>query len=448
MKIRKVLIANRGEIALRIIRALRELDIEPVLVYAYEDRDALPTQLAKTKICIGKGGVKDSYLNIPNIISAATLLKVDAIHPGYGFLSENPMFARIVEDHGIKFIGPTPEAMQQLKNKANVRKIASSIGIPILPGTTEPIENLDIAKKVAKEIGYPIMLKAATGGGGKGIRVVNNEEELVRLFPIAKSEAKASFGKDAIYIEKYLENPRHIEVQIAGDEYGNVYAVGTRECSIQRNHQKVIEEAPAQLKESETLKIMEDAIKFAKAIKYTNLGTVEFLYLNGQHYLMEMNARIQVEHPVTEETTGLDLVKMQIQIAQGEKILLKDIKTTTHAIEFRINAEDPFDNFKPSFGKISNLHLPLGRNVRIDSHIFEGYTVPPFFDSLLAKFIIKGNTREEALKTAKRVFEEVRIEGIKTNIPLHRKLLETEEFTKNKVHTKFLEEFLKEIKLV
>ncbi|MGB9770063.1 MULTISPECIES: acetyl-CoA carboxylase biotin carboxylase subunit [Caldisericum] len=448
MKIRKVLIANRGEIALRIIRALRELDIEPVLVYAYEDRDALPTQLAKTKICIGKGGVKDSYLNIPNIMSAATLLKVDAIHPGYGFLSENPMFARIVEDHGIKFIGPTPEAMQQLKNKANVRKIASSIGIPILPGTTEPIENLDIAKKVAKEIGYPIMLKAATGGGGKGIRVVNNEEELVRLFPIAKSEAKASFGKDAIYIEKYLENPRHIEVQIAGDEYGNVYAIHTRECSIQRNHQKVIEEAPAQLKESETLKIMEDAIKFAKAIKYTNLGTVEFLYLNGQHYLMEMNARIQVEHPVTEETTGLDLVKMQIQIAQGEKILLKDIKTTTHAIEFRINAEDPFDNFKPSFGKISNLHLPLGRNVRIDSHIFEGYTVPPFFDSLLAKFIIKGNTREEALKTAKRVFEEVRIEGIKTNIPLHRKLLETEEFTKNKVHTKFLEEFLKEIKLV
>ncbi|MGB9832538.1 MAG: biotin carboxylase N-terminal domain-containing protein, partial [Caldisericum exile] len=279
MKIRKVLIANRGEIALRIIRALRELDIEPVLVYAYEDRDALPTQLAKTKICIGKGGVKDSYLNIPNIISAATLLKVDVIHPGYGFLSENPMFARIVEDHGIKFIGPTPEAMQQLKNKANVRKIASSIGIPILPGTTEPIENLDIAKKVAKEIGYPIMLKAATGGGGKGIRVVNNEEELVRLFPIAKSEAKASFGKDAIYIEKYLENPRHIEVQIAGDEYGNVYAIGTRECSIQRNHQKVIEEAPAQLKEAETLKIMEDAIKFAKAIKYTNLGTVEFLYL-------------------------------------------------------------------------------------------------------------------------------------------------------------------------
>jgi len=442
MRIKRVLIVNRGEIALRILRSLEEMGIEGILAYAYEDRESLPVKLTKAKICIGSRSVRDSYLNIPNIMSAATLLKVDAIHPGYGFLSENPMFAKIVEDHGIKFIGPGGDVLSVIKDKAHVRRIADSLGIPILPGTKEPVNSVEDAKRIARAIEYPIMLKATSGGGGRGIRIVENEEQLLTLFPLAKSEAKASFGSDSIYIEKYLEKPRHIEVQIVADEFGAVSSLGTRECSIQRNHQKVIEEAQAETKGDEAESIVNDAIKFAKAINYANVGTVEFLYDSGKHYLMEMNARIQVEHPVTEETFNIDIVKLQLKIANGEKINLKQKVPHGHAIEFRINAEDPFDDFKPSSGIIEFLHLPLGRNVRIDTHIYQGYKVPTMFDSLLTKVIVKGETREEAISVAKRVFEEIRIEGIKTNIPLHRQLLHNRDFLNNAVHTKFLEEFV------
>ncbi|MCI4462600.1 MAG: ATP-grasp domain-containing protein [Caldisericum sp.] len=442
MRIKRVLVVNRGEIALRILRSLEEMGIEGILAYAYEDRDSLPVKLANSKICIGSKSVRDSYLNIPNIISAATLLKVDAIHPGYGFLSENPMFAKIVEDHGIKFIGPAANIQTIIKDKAHVRKIANSFGIPILPGTEEPVNSLEDARKVARAIGYPVMLKAANGGGGRGIRVVENEEQLSTLLPLAMSEARASFGSDNIYIEKYLEKPRHIEVQIVADEFGTVSSLGTRECSLQRNHQKVIEEAQAELKKDETKSIINDAIKFAKGINYTNVGTIEFLYANGRHYLMEMNARIQVEHPVTEETFNIDIVKLQLKIANGEKIDLSSKKSYGHAIEFRINAEDPFNNFKPSSGTIEFLHLPLGRNVRIDTHIYQGYKVPAMFDSLLVKLIAKGETREEAISVARRAFEEIRIEGIKTNILLIKRLLNNENFLKNNLYTTFLEEFI------
>ncbi|BAL81623.1 acetyl-CoA carboxylase biotin carboxylase subunit [Caldisericum exile] len=446
MKIKKVLIANRGEIALRIARSLMEMDIEPVIAYAYEDKDSLPVKLIEKKVCIGKGNVRDSYLNIPNIMSAATLLKVDAIHPGYGLLSENPMFAKIVEDHGIKFIGPKSETMKSLKDKAHIRKIAKENGIPILEGTVEPVQNLEDARKIARSIGYPVMIKAARGGGGKGIRIARDEGELSRIFEIAKSEAKNSFGSDAIYIEKYLKKARHIEVQVIGDTFGNIQALGTRECSMQRNHQKLIEEADAViLSEEEKKNIENNAIKFAKAINYSNVGTVEFLYSDGKHYLLEMNARIQVEHPVTEEVFNVDIVKEQIKIAEGEKIRFDVKQALGHAIEFRINAEDPFENFKPSFGKIEKLRFPLGRGVRIDSHIYEGYVVPTLFDSLLAKVIVKGKNRNDALDIARRVLNEIVIEGIKTNIPFHRKMLQNENFLKNNIHTGFVEEFIKNI---
>ena len=445
MKFKRVLIANRGEIALRVIRALKEMNIESVLVYSVEDRDSLPVKLADRAICIGRGLPSDSYLNIPNIMTVATLLRVDAIHPGYGFLSENASFARVCEDYGIKFIGPKSAVLSMIKNKANVRKIAKELDVPILPGSVEPVNSVEEAKKIAADVGYPVMLKASLGGGGRGIRPIRNEQELTEQYPIAASESRASFGSDALYIEKLLDKPRHIEVQIIGDELGNIIHLGVRECSIQRNHQKIIEEAPAStLKKDKVKEIESDAVKLVKNIGYSNSGTVEFLFDGSNHYLLEINARIQVEHPVTEETTGVDIVKTQIKVASGEKLPFhqEDIKQKGHAIEFRLNAEDVTNNFKPSAGQIEFVLWPGGRNVRIDSHIYSGYSVPPFYDSLLAKIIVRGNSRKEAIEIGKRALSEMVIKGIETNIPLHLKILEDNDFVKGNIHTGFIEKFL------
>ena len=445
MKFKRVLIANRGEIALRVIRALKEMNIESVLVYSVEDRDSLPVKLADRAICIGRGLPSDSYLNIPNIMTVATLLRVDAIHPGYGFLSENASFARVCEDYGIKFIGPKSAVLSMIKNKANVRKIAKELDVPILPGSVEPVNSVEEAKKIAIDVGYPVMLKASLGGGGRGIRPIRNEQELTEQYPIAASESRASFGSDALYIEKLLDKPRHIEVQIIGDELGNIIHLGVRECSIQRNHQKIIEEAPAStLKKDKVKEIESDAVKLVKNIGYSNSGTVEFLFDGSNHYLLEINARIQVEHPVTEETTGVDIVKTQIKVASGEKLPFhqEDINQKGHAIEFRINAEDVTDNFKPSAGQIEFVLWPGGRNVRIDSHIYSGYSVPPFYDSLLAKIIVRGDSRKEAIEIGKRALSEMVIKGIETNIPLHLKILEDNDFVKGNIHTGFIEKFL------
>ena len=445
MKFKRVLIANRGEIALRVIRALKEMNIESVLVYSVEDRDSLPVKLADRAICIGRGLPSDSYLNIPNIMTVATLLRVDAIHPGYGFLSENASFARVCEDYGIKFIGPKSAVLSMIKNKANVRKIAKELDVPILPGSVEPVNSVEEAKKIAIDVGYPVMLKASLGGGGRGIRPIRNEQELTEQYPIAASESRASFGSDALYIEKLLDKPRHIEVQIIGDELGHIIHLGVRECSIQRNHQKIIEEAPAStLKKDKVKEIESDAVKLVKNIGYSNSGTVEFLFDGSNHYLLEINARIQVEHPVTEETTGVDIVKTQIKVASGEKLPFhqEDINQKGHAIEFRINAEDVTDNFKPSAGQIEFVLWPGGRNVRIDSHIYSGYSVPPFYDSLLAKIIVRGDSRKEAIEIGKRALSEMVIKGIETNIPLHLKILEDNDFVKGNIHTGFIEKFL------
>ncbi len=445
MKFKRVLIANRGEIALRVIRALKEMNIESVLVYSVEDRDSLPVKLADRAICIGRGLPSDSYLNIPNIMTVATLLRVDAIHPGYGFLSENASFARVCEDYGIKFIGPKSAVLSMIKNKANVRKIAKELDVPILPGSVKPVNSVEEAKKIAIDVGYPVMLKASLGGGGRGIRPIKNEQELTEQYPIAASESRASFGSDALYIEKLLDKPRHIEVQIIGDELGNIIHLGVRECSIQRNHQKIIEEAPAStLKKDKVKEIESDAVKLVKNIGYSNSGTVEFLVDGSNHYLLEINARIQVEHPVTEETTGVDIVKSQIKVASGEKLPFhqEDINQKGHAIEFRINAEDVNNNFKPSAGQIEFVLWPGGRNVRIDSHIYSGYSVPPFYDSLLAKIIVRGDSRKEAIEIGKRALSEMVIKGIETNIPLHLKILEDNDFVKGNIHTGFIEKFL------
>ena len=446
MKLKRVLIANRGEIALRVIRALKEMNIESVLVYSVEDRDSLPVKLADRAICIGRGLPSESYLNIPNITTVATLLKVDAIHPGYGFLSENASFARVCEDYGIKFIWPKSAVLTMIKNKANVRKIAKELSVPILPGSVEPVNSIDEAKKISADVGYPVMLKASLGGGGRGIRPIKSEEELIDQYPIAASEARASFGSDALYIEKYLDKPRHIEVQILGDEFGNIVHLGVRECSIQRNHQKIIEEAPATtLSKYKIKEIEEDAVKLVKNISYSNAGTVEFLVDGNNHYLLEINARIQVEHPVTEETTGLDIVKSQIKIASEEKLHFRkeDVEQQGHAIEFRINAEDIENHFKPSAGQIEFVLWPGGRNVRIDSHIYSGYFMPPYYDSLLAKIIVKGDSRKEAIEVGKRALSEMVIKGVETNIPLHLRILEDNDFIKGDIHTNFIERFLK-----
>ncbi len=444
---KKVLIANRGEIALRIINACRELGIKTVAVYSEADRDSLHVKFADECICIGPAQSYKSYLHIPSIIAAAEITGADAIHPGYGFLAENPQFAEVCKSCGITFIGPEPEHIRLMGDKATARKTVMKRNVPVVPGSEGGIKGVDEIKEVVKMTGYPVILKASAGGGGKGMRVVWGEEELLRQFEMAKNEAFQAFGNDEIYVEKYIVNPRHIEVQIVADKYGNTVYLGERECSIQRNHQKIIEEAPSVALTDELRKSMGQAAKrVASAIGYSNVGTVEFLLDdNNNFYFMEMNTRIQVEHTVSEGVTDIDLVKLQIELAAGQKLDLKqrDVKISGHAIECRINAEDP-TTFMPSPGKIEAFHTPGGPGIRIDTAAYAGYTVPPYYDSMIAKVIAHGRDRKEAIARMRRALEMFLIEGIKTNIPLHLAILGDKRFNDGDINTHFMEKFLRE----
>ncbi len=445
---KRVLIANRGEIALRVIYALKELGIESVAIYSEADEHSLHVQFADYAIRIGPPSPQDSYLNIARIISAAEVAGVDAIHPGYGFLAENPEFAQVVEESGFVFIGPPSEVMAMMGDKIEAKRAMREAGVPVLPGVNEPIWDVDKALKIADSMGYPVIIKAAAGGGGRGMRIARTPEELENNFKVARAEAAASFGDPRLYIEKYIQKPRHIEIQLLGDKYGHVIHLGERECSIQRRHQKLMEESPspavdAKLRE----KIGRAAVKGAKAIGYQSAGTMEFLMdEDGNFYFMEMNTRIQVEHPVTEMVTGIDLVKQQILIAAGEKLEYKqgDVSLNGHAIEARINAEDPDMDFAPFPGKITLFHKPGGPGVRIDTHVFAGYTIPPYYDSLVAKLIVKGRDRKEAISRLRRSLEEFIIDGIRTTIPFHLKIVEHPDFVSGNIDTHFIERMNKE----
>ncbi len=440
---KKILIANRGEIALRIIRTCREMGIKTVAVYSTADRESLHVKFADEAVCIGKPAGAESYLNVPNIIAAAEITNADAIHPGYGFLAENAKFAEICGQNGIKFIGPTPEQIRLMGDKVTAKETMIKAGVPVVPGGQGLLPSLEEAKRIAKETGYPIILKATAGGGGKGMRVVWAEEDLERNYDMAKNEAAASFKNDGIYMEKFVEEPRHIEIQVAGDRYGTVCHLSERDCSIQRRHQKLVEESPSPFMTPELRKAMGDAAKkAASAIGYESVGTIEFLVDKHRNfYFMEMNTRIQVEHCVTEEVTNFDLIKEQILIAMGEKISGQDYEPAMHAIECRINAEDPYNDFRPSPGKITTLHQPGGHGIRIDSHVYAGYVIPPYYDSMIAKIIAVARTREEAINTMSRALSEYVIEGVKTTIPFHQQLMKDENFRKGNFTTKFLETF-------
>lgn len=440
---KKILIANRGEIALRIIRACQELNIETVAVFSEADRDALHVKAADQAICIGPNSSTKSYLNIPNILSAAELTGVDAIHPGYGFLSENARFAEICESSGITFIGPDPKAIETMGDKAEARKTMIEAGVPVVPGSKEVITDVNAAAKIADEIGYPVLIKASAGGGGKGMRVAQNEKELVKSIQAAQTEAQAAFGNAEVYLEKYVEEPRHIEFQILADKFGNVVHLGERDCSLQRRHQKLLEESPSSALTPELRQAMgEAAVKAAKSANYSSVGTIEFLLdKHNQFYFIEMNTRIQVEHPVTELVTGVDLLKEQIKIAAGEPLTLKqeDIQVRGWAIECRINAENTEKNFMPSPGTIEYYHVPGGPGVRVDSAVYQGYTIPPYYDSMVGKLIVWGNDREEAIERMKRALEEFVIEGIHTTIPFHLKVLDNAFFRRGEVYTNFIQ---------
>lgn len=440
--IRKILIANRGEIAVRIIRACKELGISTVAVYSEQDKDAMHTQLADEAVCIGSGKSKDSYLNSTNILSAAVATKSNAIHPGFGFLSENATFAAMCEACNIKFIGPKSETIDLLGNKSMAREVMTRAKVPVIPGSQGIIETFEEAKKEAKRIGYPIMIKASSGGGGKGIRLVRREEELENAFYTAKSEGATNFGDDSVYMERFIENPRHIEFQIIADNHGNVVHLGERDCSIQRRNQKVLEEAPARvLTEELRQKMGEAAINGAKAAGYVNAGTMEFLLdKSGEFYFMEMNTRIQVEHPVTELITSVDIVKEQINIANNNKLSFKqeDIVLRGHAIECRINAEMPYRNFAPCPGKITFLNIPGGNGVRVDTAVYSGYTIPPLYDSMIAKLIVHGKDRNEAIHKMIRALEEFVIEGIESNIDFQFDILNNEVFKSGNFDTSFI----------
>lgn len=444
MKFEKILIANRGEIALRIIRAAKELNLRTVAVYSEVDSEALHSRLADEAVCIGPSPSKESYLNITRIISAAEITGAKAIHPGYGFLAENPEFAEICESCGITFIGPRPEHIRLMGDKIKAKQTMAEKGIHGIPGSNDIVELITEAKKIAKEIGYPVILKAAAGGGGKGMRIVRNEEELESGFLIAQAEAKAAFGNSRLYIEKFISKPRHIEVQILCDNFGKVLALGERECSIQRRHQKLIEESPSPVVDKNMRKkLMNTAINAAKTINYQSAGTIEFLMdENKKFYFMEMNTRIQVEHPVTEMVTDIDIVKEQIKIASGEKLTVKqkDVSFNGNAIECRINAEDPDHNFVPRPGKINFFHMPQGLGVRFETHIFTGCIIPRYYDSLIGKLICKGNSREEAIARMRRALEEIVIEGIPTTIPFHIKIMNNKKFIKGDISTNFIDE--------
>lgn len=439
----KILIANRGEIAVRIIRACKEMNIKTVAVYSEIDKNALHTKLADEAICIGPANPKQSYLNIKNIIEAARITKADSIHPGFGFLSENANFAKICEESNIKFIGPTSRVINLLGNKSNSKELMKKEDVPVIPGSEGSITGLKEALKIAEKIGYPVMLKASAGGGGKGIRVVTNEKEMEISYNIVKQEAKNSFNDDEIYIEKYIRNPRHVEIQIMADEYGNVVHLGERDCTIQRNHQKIIEETPSSIVDEKLRnKMGQAAIKAAKAAGYTSLGTVEFLVdINKDFYFMEMNTRIQVEHPITEERTGIDLVKEQIRIAGGEKLKYKqkEIEFRGHVIECRINAENPAKNFMPSPGKIGEINLPGGNGVRVDTAIYSGYVIPPNYDSMIAKIITHGTSRNEAISKMKRALEELVVDGIETNRDFLFEIIRNPDFIRGSFDTSFIE---------
>jgi len=440
---KKILIANRGEIALRIIRTCHEMGIKTVAVYSTADKDSLHVKFADEAICIGPPASKDSYLNIANIIAAAEITNADAIHPGYGFLSENARFSEICQLNKIKFIGPTPEMINAMGDKNNAKETAKKAGVPVIPGSDGLLENVEHAKSIAKEIGYPVILKATAGGGGKGMRVVWEEDQLESAFNTATTEAQAAFGNGAVYMEKFIEEPRHIEIQVIGDQYGKVCHLSERDCSIQRRHQKLVEETPSPFMTPELRdKMGEAAIKIASAINYEGVGTIEFLVdKHGNFYFMEMNTRIQVEHPITEEVINYDLIREQILVAAGVPISGKNYYPQLHAIECRINAEDPFNDFKPSPGKITTLHTPGGHGVRVDSHIYSGYVIPPYYDSMVGKLITVAQTREEAIAKMHRALSEYVIEGIKTTIPFHLKLMENEDFKKGNYSTKFLEQW-------
>ncbi|MBI3585631.1 MAG: acetyl-CoA carboxylase biotin carboxylase subunit [Ignavibacteriales bacterium] len=439
----KVLIANRGEIALRVIRACRELGIKTVAVYSEADRDALHVKFADEAVCIGPPSSKESYLNIPRLIAAAEVTNADAIHPGYGFLAENANFAEICATSGLTFIGPKPKAITAMGDKALAKETMRKAGVPVVPGSDGVISDVNEAKKIAGDVGYPIIIKATAGGGGRGMRIVREVSELENAFRTASHEAETAFGNPSVYIEKYVEEPRHVEIQVMGDQYGNIIHLGERDCSIQRRHQKLVEESPSPAVTPEIREAMGvAAIKGSKSVNYTGAGTIEFLLDKHKNfYFMEMNTRIQVEHPVTEEVHGVDLLKMQIEVAAGMRLKKATPKPQWHVIECRINAEDPNYDFRPSPGKITSFHLPGGFGVRVDTHAYAGYEIPPYYDSLVAKLIVKGKTREEAIDKMYYTLDEFIVEGIKTTIPFHKKLMKNDRFREGDFDTKFVESF-------
>ena len=439
----KILIANRGEIALRVIRSCKELGIKSVAVYSEADRDALHVRFADEAVCIGPPPSRESYLSIPRIIAAAEITNADAIHPGYGFLSENAQFSEICQSSGIKFIGPRPEMITAMGDKASAKETMLKAGVPVIPGSDGTIDDPKKAMETADVVGYPVIIKATAGGGGKGMRLAWKREEFERQFQMAQTEAEAAFGNRNVYIEKYIEQPRHIEIQVLGDQHGEVIHLGERECSIQRRHQKLIEESPSPIVDAELREKMGTAaVRGAKSVKYEGAGTVEFLVDKLKNfYFMEMNTRIQVEHPVTEQVTGIDLVKEQIYIAAGAKVTRRKLKQVGHAIECRINAEDPYRGFRPNPGTITGFHTPGGYGVRVDSHAYVGYTIPPYYDSLIAKLTTFGLNREEVIDRMSRALEEFIVEGVATTIPFHIKVMEDERFRKGEFDTHFLDSF-------
>ena len=439
----KILIANRGEIALRIIRACKELGIKTVMVYSVADAETLPVMLADEAVCIGPAHSSESYLNYKQIISAAEICDVDAIHPGYGFLSENARFADICKACHIEFIGPTPEQITAMGDKSSAKKKMKQVGVPVIPGSEGLVSDENEAKKIAKIVGYPVIIKATAGGGGRGMRIAHNNASLLKGYHSARTEADKAFSNSAVYIEKYIENPRHIEFQILADKHGNIVHLGERDCSIQRRHQKLIEETPSPALSSKNRTAMgTTAVKAAKAVNYSSVGTIEFIYSSdGKFYFMEMNTRIQVEHPITEATTGIDLIKAQIMSAFGEKLALKqrEIEFTGHSIECRINAENPFNNFAPSPGRVDLYIPPGGPGIRVDSHVYSGYTIPPYYDSMIAKLIVHGNNRAEAIAKCRRALDEFHISGVKTTIPLLKHIVGREDFAAGAYDTGYIE---------
>ncbi|MBO9658545.1 MAG: acetyl-CoA carboxylase biotin carboxylase subunit [Chitinophagaceae bacterium] len=440
---KKILIANRGEIALRVIRTCREMGIKTVAVYSTADRDSLHVKFADEAVCIGKPQSSDSYLNIAHIMAAVEITNADAVHPGYGFLAENAKFARICNDHGIKFIGPTADMISKMGDKITAKETMIKAGVPVVPGGEGLLQSVEEAKGLAREMGYPVILKATAGGGGKGMRIVWEESEIEKAYDTAKAEAAAAFKNDGIYMEKFVEEPRHIEIQVAGDQYGNVCHLSERDCSIQRRHQKLVEESPSPFMTDELrFKMGEAAKKAASAINYESVGTIEFLVDKHRNfYFMEMNTRIQVEHCVTEEVINFDLIKEQIKIAMGERISGDDYIPQMYSIECRINAEDPYNDFRPSPGRITTLHQPGGHGVRVDSHVYAGYVIPPYYDSMIGKLITVARTRNEAIDTMYRALSEYVIEGVKTTIPFHLQLMQDERFRSGDFNTKFIESF-------